>query len=320
MLGALPLSVPVMIVHGLSSQGGHLRGARGLQGDRAEGRRQRQGVPRDRPLGTTGRRSGRAARSARSGSTATPRSTSVAILRPFLDQYLKDGAPKADIAPVTAFETGTNVWRRLNAWPSGCAKGCAPKATPLYLSAGLKAGFEAPKAGRGVRRVRVRPREAGGDCRSHISEDRLQQEPGVAVARERSARGLGRPDVLAFVSDVLTAPVKISGEPIANLIGLDGGRRPGLGRQADRRVCRRSRRAAVDGRIPARGLFRGRYRESLETPTLLYSFALPNANHVFSAGPPHHGAGPVELVPLLRPEPARRSCRASSGRIRAKLR
>src|ERR1017187_7731380 len=28
------------------------------------------------------------------------------ILRPFLDKYLKDGAPKADIAPVTAFETG----------------------------------------------------------------------------------------------------------------------------------------------------------------------------------------------------------------------
>ena len=28
------------------------------------------------------------------------------ILRPFLDQYLKDGAPKADVAPVTAFETG----------------------------------------------------------------------------------------------------------------------------------------------------------------------------------------------------------------------
>ncbi|HXH27790.1 MAG TPA: CocE/NonD family hydrolase, partial [Candidatus Polarisedimenticolia bacterium] len=27
------------------------------------------------------------------------------ILRPFLDRYLKDGAPRADIAPVTAFET-----------------------------------------------------------------------------------------------------------------------------------------------------------------------------------------------------------------------
>ena len=36
------------------------------------------------------------------------------ILRPFLDHYLKDGAPKADIAPVTAFETGTNKWHRLS--------------------------------------------------------------------------------------------------------------------------------------------------------------------------------------------------------------
>src|ERR1022692_5181905 len=34
------------------------------------------------------------------------------ILAPFLAQYLKDGAPKANIAPVTAFETGTNEWRR----------------------------------------------------------------------------------------------------------------------------------------------------------------------------------------------------------------
>ena len=69
------------------------------------------------------------------------------ILRPFLDQYLKDGAPKADIAPVTAFETGTNTWRRLPAWPAGCASGCTVKPTPLYLDAGLKLSFDAPKAG-----------------------------------------------------------------------------------------------------------------------------------------------------------------------------
>jgi putative CocE/NonD family hydrolase len=35
------------------------------------------------------------------------------ILRPFLDRYLKDGAPAADVAPVSAFETGTNKWRSL---------------------------------------------------------------------------------------------------------------------------------------------------------------------------------------------------------------
>ena len=69
------------------------------------------------------------------------------ILGPFLAQYLKDGAPKADVAPVTAFETGTNTWRRLNAWPSGCATGCSIEPTPLYLGAGMTAGFTAPKAG-----------------------------------------------------------------------------------------------------------------------------------------------------------------------------
>ena len=28
------------------------------------------------------------------------------VLLPFLDQHLKDGGPSADIAPVTAYETG----------------------------------------------------------------------------------------------------------------------------------------------------------------------------------------------------------------------
>ena len=69
------------------------------------------------------------------------------ILRPFLDQYLKDGAPKADLAPVTAFETGTNTWQRLPSWPAGCASGCAIHPTRLYLEAGLKVGFAAPQAG-----------------------------------------------------------------------------------------------------------------------------------------------------------------------------
>ena len=69
------------------------------------------------------------------------------ILRPFLDHYLKDDAPKMDVAPVSAFETGTNKWHRLPSWPAGCASGCTIKPTPLYLNAGLKAEFTAPKAG-----------------------------------------------------------------------------------------------------------------------------------------------------------------------------
>ncbi|HWH50610.1 MAG TPA: CocE/NonD family hydrolase, partial [Gemmatimonadaceae bacterium] len=65
------------------------------------------------------------------------------ILAPFLAQYLKDDAPKADIAPVTAFETGTNEWRRYSAWPPKTEKGKADKRTTLYLRAGLKLRLEA---------------------------------------------------------------------------------------------------------------------------------------------------------------------------------
>src|SRR5437773_10034863 len=46
------------------------------------------------------------------------------ILRPFLDHFLKDDAPKMDVAPVTAFETGTNVCRTPAASPAGSPTGC----------------------------------------------------------------------------------------------------------------------------------------------------------------------------------------------------
>ena len=65
------------------------------------------------------------------------------ILRPFLDQYLKDGAPKADVAPVTAFETGTNAWRRLTAWPAGCASGCTVRADAALSERGPEAELRA---------------------------------------------------------------------------------------------------------------------------------------------------------------------------------
>src|SRR6202030_500049 len=139
------------------------------------------------------------------------------ILAPFLAQYLKDGAPKADLAPVTAFETGTNTWRRLNAWPAGCASGCTPKATPLYLGANLKLSFG--KAGQASfdeyisdpakpvpfvsRPVHTNDTAGGATWRTWLVSDQ----------RESS----GRTDVLAYMSDVLTAPVKISGQPVVNL-------------------------------------------------------------------------------------------------------
>ena len=115
------------------------------------------------------------------------------ILRPFLDQYLKDGAPKADVAPVTAFETGTNKWQRLPSWPAGCASGCAVRPTSLYLSAGLKVGFNAPRTGDAAfdeyvsdpaKPVPFRPRPD--------STGWVRPRPDLAdMAGRRSARGVG---------------------------------------------------------------------------------------------------------------------------------
>ena len=65
------------------------------------------------------------------------------ILRPFLDHYSKDASPAADVAPVTAFETGTTyTWRRLSALPLGMPRAVALMTpTPLYLRAGQTPGL-----------------------------------------------------------------------------------------------------------------------------------------------------------------------------------
>jgi predicted acyl esterase len=71
------------------------------------------------------------------------------ILRPYLAQYLKDGAPKANLAPVTAFETGTNQWRKLDRWPIACESGCSVTSRRLYLQPDQTLRFAAPTAGAG---------------------------------------------------------------------------------------------------------------------------------------------------------------------------
>jgi putative CocE/NonD family hydrolase len=212
------------------------------------------------------------------------------ILRPFLDQYLKDGAPKAGVAPVSAYETGTNQWLRLPAWPAGCATGCGIRPTPLYLNAGLKLSFAAPTRGDAPFDEYVSDPSKPVPFRARPIDDASWSRWLVDDQREAS----GRPDVVAFISDVLTTPLKISGQPIANLVASTSGTdsdwvvkvidlypdevagQPGLG--------------GYQLMISA-DIFRGRYRESLETAKpivpdkpLPYRFALPTANHVFLAG------------------------------------
>jgi len=212
------------------------------------------------------------------------------VLRPFLDQYLKDGAPKADIAPVTAFETGTNAWRRLPSWPAGCASGCTVTPTPLYLSADLKLAFAAPKPGDAPFEEFVSDPAKPVPFRARPINTSTWNQWLVDDQREAS----GRTDVVSFVSDVLTTPVKISGEPIANLIASTSGTDSDwVVKVIDLYPDEVAGRPAMGGYqvMVSADIFRGRYRESLEKPTpiaanapLLYRFALPTANHVFRPG------------------------------------
>jgi putative CocE/NonD family hydrolase len=213
------------------------------------------------------------------------------ILRPFLDQYLKDGAPKANISPVTAFETGTNTWRRLKTWPSGCpGVGCEVRPTPLYLSAGLKLDFIAPKAGDALFDEYISDPSKPVPFRSRPIDNSSWSRWLVDDQREAS----GRPDVLVFVSPVLNSSMKISGEPKVNLVASTSGTDSDwVVKVIDLYPDEVAGQPAMGGYqlMISADIFRGRYRESLETAKpiaankpLLYRFALPTANHVFLPG------------------------------------
>ncbi|MFN7920101.1 MAG: CocE/NonD family hydrolase [Bryobacteraceae bacterium] len=208
------------------------------------------------------------------------------ILRPFLDQYLKDGAPKANLPVVTAFETGTNKWRALPGWP--------PPSTPrkLYLKAGMRVEFNEPRSSDAAYSeyvsdpakpvpYRQRPVDASRDgWRKWLTDDQ----------REAS----GRTDVLAFTSSILTEPLKITGEPMVNLVASTSGTDSDwVVKLIDVYPDEFAAQPAMGGYQlgVAMDIFRGRYRASLETPKalepnvpLVYRFALPNANHVFLPG------------------------------------
>ena len=212
------------------------------------------------------------------------------ILRPFLDHYLKDNSPKMDIAPVTAFETGTNRWLRLSAWPGGCPSGCTIKQTPLYLGDHLSASFTAPKSSDSTYEEYVSDPAKPVPYRARPIDSTSWSRWLVDDQREAS----GRPDVLAFVSETLRSPVKISGQPIANLIastsGTDSDWVVKLIDLYPDEVAAQPNLGGYQLMISA-DIFRGRYRESLETAKpitanapLLYRWTLPTANHVFLPG------------------------------------
>ncbi|MGB7264470.1 MAG: CocE/NonD family hydrolase, partial [Terracidiphilus sp.] len=144
------------------------------------------------------------------------------VLLPFFTQYLVDGAPKADTPPVWVYNTGENHWDRFNRWPLSCESGCPNKSQPMYLEAGGKLSFNAPAVG-------------GERYTEYVSDPAkpVPFSPRPFVATDENAWRTwlvhdqrfvdGRPDVLTFVSDPLTAPLHLGGRPNVNLYASTSG-------------------------------------------------------------------------------------------------
>ena len=212
------------------------------------------------------------------------------VLAPFLAHYLKDDAPAMDVAPVTVYETGKDEWQKLPAWPT------APAAKPLYLQPGFKLSFSSDTANGAPYDEYISDPAKPVPFRARPSQpvgyDLPLTWPQWLVDDQREASG--RPDVLTYTSDVLTTPLHITGQAIANLVASTSGT------DSDwvvKLIDVYPDEVAGDPNLGgyqlavAMDIFRGRYRESFTDPKpieagkpLTYRFALPPTNHVFLPG------------------------------------
>ena len=213
------------------------------------------------------------------------------VLKPFFDQYLKTGTPKADTPPVLIYNTGENHWDRLPGWPLACEHQCASPMKPIYLQSSFGLSFEKPSA-------------EGSDV--YIS-DPAKPIPYISrpvrfadserwrtwlVADQRFIAD--RPDVLSYETPVLTSPVRLGGAPIADLFAATSGTDADwVVKLIDIYPDEVPSQPEMGGyELPiSMDIFRGRYRESFEHPSAIpanqpqrYRFVLPTVNHVFLPG------------------------------------
>jgi len=236
------------------------------------------------------------------------------VLLPFFVHYLKAG-PAPDLAEATVFETGSNAWRRYDAWPP---KTAARRA--LYLKPGGKLAFTPPAASAEFDEYLSDPAKPVPVVDWIAFE--LPREYMVADQRFASRR----PDVLVYQTEPLADPVTLAG-PIAPVLHVSTS-----GTDADFMV------KLIDvypddapsypddpTRFPVGGYqrlvrgepFRGRFRRSLEQPVPFVpnrpdsiAFVMPDVNHAFLKGHrimvqiqstwfPHIDRNPQTFVPNI---------------------
>jgi putative CocE/NonD family hydrolase len=216
------------------------------------------------------------------------------VMQPFLDHYLKDG-PLPDTPPVLIYETGADQWRRYDAWPRSCPEGCPEHARNMYLLRGGRLGFE-------------RPSPSKEDYDEYVSDPTrpvpYRQRPTLASHQPDSTWGewlvddqrfaASRPDVLVYQTEPLTEPLRVAGEPIAQLFAsTSGSDSDWVVKIIDVWPDEVPDHLKLGGyqQMLSADILRGRYRDNPARPqpiepgkVLRYRLRLPNVSHMFRAG------------------------------------
>jgi uncharacterized protein len=217
------------------------------------------------------------------------------ILLPFLNERLKEGAPKTDTPPVLAYETGTNAWKRYDSWPLSCKSVCIQKMRPIYFKPGLRLAFDPPG-----------PENAS--YAEYVSDPAkpvpYRARPILPMYDQSSTWGRwlvddqrtfsSRPDVLSYQSEILAKPIELSGQPIANLFASTSGTDCDfIVKLIDVYPDEHASQPELAGYqlMISADILRGRYRNDMTHPSPVpagkieqYRWVLPATTHVFLPG------------------------------------
>jgi putative CocE/NonD family hydrolase len=207
------------------------------------------------------------------------------VMKPFLDQYLKEGTPPAQTPPVLSYDTGTHRWQATPGLFDA-------KMTPLYLKPGFTLGF-AMAAGSAThddyvsdpaKPIPFVPRPI------HMADGEVWRPWLITDQRFVD----GRPDVLTYVTEPLGKAVHILGRPMVDLFAATSGTDSDwVVKLIDVYPEEMSHDPALAGYQLGIGMdiFRGRYVDGFYKPHALkpgkverYRFELPTVNHSFMPG------------------------------------
>ena len=205
-------------------------------------------------------------------------------MKPFLDRYLKDGAPAVDSPAAVTYATGVNQWQASAKWPAGTL-------TPMYLQPGGKLGAALPGKPAMTRYVSDPAHPVPFVPRPVHMRDR-QVWTTWLVSDQRFVAD--RPDVVSFVTEPLTMPTHIAGQPMVDLFAATTGTDSDwVVKLIDVYPDEGTARPKTAGMQLPVGIeiYRGRYVAGFDKPAALvpgkvtnYKFGLPNVNHVFAPG------------------------------------